>query len=107
MNYQEFLDYIASIKGISPAALEEAMEKIAFHETGAQQRMSPAAKQLGGGPGRGLFMFEIGPRAGAITAVNRTVNHFRREKLELPRWLSTLYKGKSLDASTLSPSQQK
>ena len=108
MEYRQFLQYVAKSKGVSSGALESAMELIAFHETGPGQRMNPGAKQKGGGPGNGLFMFEAGPGQGGITAVNRTVNHLiNKLKIKLPEWLAKLYKKNALDASSLSADQQK
>mgnify|MGYP003645250818 CR=1 FL=1 len=108
MNYRQFLQHVAKSKGVSGGALEDAMKLIAFHETGPKQRMSPSAKQEGGGPGNGLFMFEAGAGKGGITAVNRTVNHLLKKlKIKPPGWLAKLYKKSSLNASSLSADQQK
>jgi hypothetical protein len=75
MDYKQFLNYTAAKKGLSPAILEDAMAKIAFHETGPKMRGDEMARQMGGGPGRGLFMFEMGRAGGAVTAVRRTIGH--------------------------------
>lgn len=114
--YSTAMQHLISKKGGEAADYEELMNVIAFHETGAQQRMKPDAIQLitnekgelvPQGVGRGLFMFEAGDGAGGITAVNRTYKEFKDNNIEIPSWLEELYKEKSLDASTLSPEQQK
>ena len=114
--YSTAMNHLISKKGGEAADYEELMNIIAFHETGAQQRMKPDAIQLienekgelvPQGVGRGLFMFEAGDGAGGITAVNRTYKEFKDNNIEIPSWLEELYKEKSLDASTLSAEQQK
>ena len=115
--YGSVMDYLIEKKGGEKQQYENLMDVIAFHETGANQRLRPDAIQeitkegkeglFREGVGRGLFMFEAGDGAGGITAVNRTHNLYKRAGLEEPEWLKEAYKGKSLDASTLTPEQQK
>jgi len=114
--YSTAMNHLISKKGGEATDYEELMNIIAFHETGSQQRMKPNAIQLINndkgelvpqGVGRGLFMFEAGEAAGGITAVNRTYKEFKDNNLEIPDWLNDLYKEKSLDASTLTPEQQR
>lgn len=97
------LESIIREKGGKPADYESLMGKISFHES----KSNPTQKQYGGGPGRGLFQFEEGTHAGGITAAKRTKSYFEEKNLPTPKWLQEVTKGKSLDASTLSPSQQK
>ena len=70
--------------------VEELMRVIAYHETGPQQRNLPEAQQIGG-PGRGLFQYEleessIYPTASGAgrTAMNRLYNLLGDEGL--PKW---------------------
>lgn len=113
--YGEVMSYLTKTKGGTASDYEGLMNAIAFHETGAKQRMRPDAvqevveggKAVRSGVGRGLFQFEAGKGAGGITAVNRTYNLFKRNNLEIPSWLSEAYKGDSLDASKLTAEQQK
>jgi hypothetical protein len=104
-------------KGGSKKDYENMMDGIAFHESkylvdagdGRKEYkyLDYAAKQVGGGPGRGAFMFEEGDNAGGITAVRRTVNYMNNNNLEVPSWLSDANKKNSLDASKLDKEQQR
>lgn len=115
-NYEILLNSIIKKKGGQPSDYETFMNQIAFHESkylvpGDEGQvfkyLDPKAKQEGGGPGRGLFMFEKNEGQGGITAVNRTYNYMTRNKLNIPDWLKEAYKQKSFDASTLTAEQQK
>ena len=90
MEYKDFLKHTADVKGVSVGVLEDAMKKIAYHETGPRQRLDPSARQLPTGPGRGLFMFEIGANMGAAVAVRRTYQYLKRKGLSVPSWLEEL-----------------
>ena len=104
----ELLQLIIREKGGSPNQYNQLMDYIAFHETGPNQRMDPSAKQEGGGPGRGLFQFEVGDKKGGNKAVNRTVNYLERNNQVVPEWLRKLWTGKkSVDVSKLNGDQQK
>ena len=115
----ELLQLIIRDKGGTPKQYNQLMDYVAYHETGAKQRMDPKAKQISGnekdgfydGPGRGLFMFEKGEKKGGNTAVNRTVKYFNDNNLSLPKWLYDLSMGskesKSVDVSVLNADQQK
>lgn len=74
--------------------LEQVMDRVAYHES----RRDPGCKQLGGGPGRGLFQFEIGAEQGAETAMNRLLRWFSNNQIDAPDWthISTKY---GVDAS--------
>lgn len=88
-------------------------DSIAFHEskkldkTGKWVYMDPQAKQSNGGPGRGLYQFEMGNNAGGITAARRAVQYYNKKGFKVPEWLNKAAQKNSLDASTLSPDQQK
>lgn len=80
--------------GVERTQVEELMATIAFHETGPHQRNWTSAVQEGG-PGRGLYQYELGssnkyPKASGAgrTAMNRLRNLFQREKAmdEFPKW---------------------
>lgn len=111
----EFLQLIIRDKGGSPQQYNQLMDYIAFHETGPASRMDPKTKQISQkedgstyiGPGRGLFQFEEGEKAGGNLAVNRTVNYLERNKLFVPQWLRDIWTGTSVDVSKLSPDKQK
>ena len=120
----EFLELIIQDKGGTYNQYNQLMDYIAYHETGAKQRMKPNAVQISeeeidgvktgkmiDGPGRGLFMFEVGKKEGGNTAVNRTVNYLKEKNVELPTWLRELSLGskesKSVDVKDLSADQQK
>ena len=114
--YGTAMQHLLDKKGGTAELYEDMMSAIAYHETGPQQRMKADAIQLiedeegnlvPKGVGRGMFMFEAGEKAGGITAVNRTVREFKENNIEIPEWLETAYKSTSLDASTLTPEQQK
>ena len=119
IDLNEFLQLIIRDKGGTPEQYHQLMDYIAFHETGPKQRMDPKAKQISqkedgtfyDGPGRGLFMFEVGEKEGGNTAVNRTVKYFKDNNLPLPKWLYDLSMGskesKSVDVSSLTADQQK
>lgn len=110
-----FMEYVINKKGGKAEDYINLQNAIAFHETGAQQRMRPDAVQLINvdgklvpqGVGRGMFMFESGEKAGGITAVNRTYKEYTDAGMTPPSWLSDLYKEKSLDASKLTEDQQR
>ena len=108
IDLNEFLQLIIRDKGGTPQQYNQLMDYIAYHETGPEQRMSTSAKQKGGGPGRGLFQFEIGENKGGNLAVNRTVNYLERNNQFVPQWLRELWEGKkSVDVSGLNADQQK
>lgn len=81
------------------------LNAIAYHET--MGKMDPTTKQIGGGPGRGLFQFEEGKHSGGITAAKRTRDYMSSKGMDVPEWLSTASSGNSLNAASLTPMQQK
>lgn len=109
--YSAMMKHLVDVKGGVAGDYEDLMNRIAYHETGAQQRMRPDAIQIvdgkKAGVGRGLFQFEVGDGAGGITAVNRTYQEFKNSGMEVPDWLEKAYTQKSLDASKLTGEQQK
>jgi len=89
----------------------ENMNKIAFHESAGE--FDPTIHQYGGGPGRGLYQFEIDRpgqydaqgneyiNQGAATAAQRLINQLGYTPDFLKGFAETGY-----DASTLSAEQQ-
>lgn len=113
--YSAMMEHLIDVKGGTEAEYKDLMNRIAYHETGANQRMRADAiqetKDSKGvvhrdGVGRGLFQLEAGIGAGGITAVNRTYREFQQSDMEIPQWLEDAYRQKSLDASTLNKEQQ-
>ena len=82
---------------ISPDSLMQNMNKIAFHES----KLNPYQEQVGGGPGRGLYQYEIGPGQGAHTAINRLINQIGYT----PDFLKGI-EHSNYDVSILTPEQQ-
>lgn len=82
----------------------DLLNKIAWHESA--HTMNPSIKQIGGGPGRGKYQFEIGKNAGGIVAARRLKQYYKNQNINVPTWLNDITKKDSLDASTLSPVQQ-
>ena len=81
--------------------LEEIMDKIAYHES----RRDPQCKQYGGGPGRGLYQFEVGANQGGETAMNRLLRWFHYNEIDAPTWTRISTKT-GVDASELPKSAQ-
>ena len=73
---QQLMDELIKEKGGSYQDYLSLMNKISYHESARTQ--DPTLKQYGGGPGRGLFQFEAGKNAGAITAARRTRQYLEK-----------------------------
>lgn len=91
---QRILNLIAEEKNMSPDLIEDAMNKIAFHESwDSEQRTGiiPDRVQMGGGPGRGAFQYEIGEGKSAEVGLNR-MKAFYQDVLgeEPPEWIQKL-----------------
>lgn len=128
-SYDDLLDFASKAKGIERQRLEEVMDNIASWESDYYNKENPIpnAKQVGGGPGRGAFQFEILTKdkqgkygqPAAITAVNRLRNFYKNELgIPQPQWLQNLqikyrepknYKeaSQNFDPSSLTYEQQK
>ena len=88
-------------------AIQDAMSKIAFHES----KNDPAALQLLNdgtyGKGRGLYQYEIGDQGGAHTAINRLISFNKNLKNPYDiSFLDSIVNDKSYDFSRLTPEQQ-
>jgi hypothetical protein len=70
------------------------MDRIAYHES----RRDPKCKQLGGGPGRGLYQFERGANEGGETAMNRLLRWFKVNQIDAPDW-THISTGEGVDAT--------
>ena len=103
-NFSTVLSSIISQKGGNLNDYEQLMNRIAFHETGPNQRMDPSAKQEGGGPGRGMFMYEPDSLK---TAANRYSRFAKKNGIKPPKYIEDIRKGRLKDASKLDPAQQK
>ena len=101
----ELYDYMLSNMCIrykqTQDALENIMDRIAFHES----KGDPMCKQMGGGPGRGLFQFEEGVKEGGETAMNRLLRWFVKNDRLAPKWANIPLNG--VDATRLSEKAQK
>lgn len=92
-------DIIQSL-GLDAETYERYKSLVMFHETGGS--LDPKQKQIGGGPGRGLFQFE--PDA-AKTAATRLKRYYQERDLTTPDVIERFSK-KGGDASLLSPEDQ-
>ena len=105
----ESFEDLISTKGGTRGDWEDRFDALAYHETG--KTMDPSQKQVGGGPGRGLYQFEYIEdvsnldKSGAATAVNRAVERFNNQGREIPDWLFELHQ-EPADFSKLSKDQQ-
>jgi len=99
-------------KGGSREDWEDRFDAVAFHESA--RTMDPAMKQIGGGPGRGLYQYEMNrsPETGvrgsgeANSAVKRTIKFLGSIEQPVPKWLSDL-QGVDADFTKLTQEQQK
>lgn len=82
----------------------QLLDTIATHESAGT--LDPSIKQIGGGPGRGVYQFEEGKNRGGITAAKRTKQYYEELGNQVPEWLQTVSSGDSLDASQLTREQQ-
>jgi hypothetical protein len=106
MNYEEMLTDLGQRWDQTPESLENIMNRVAYHESAGT--MNPEVQQYSGGPGRGLFQFEVGEGAGGATAGNRLMKYLGGGA---PDWLTSMVgpsgRIEDLDASQLTPEQQK
>lgn len=104
-------DELIKRKGGSREDWEDRFGAVSYHESGRTQ--DPAQKQIGGGPGRGLYQYEMtrNPESGvrgsgeANSAVNRTVRLMKSMGQNVPQWLTDL-QGTDADFTKLSRQQQ-
>lgn len=98
--------------GIDEAAIQDAMSRMAFHESKyPTPEYTPIQisdkSSTGYGPGRGLYQYEIGDQGGAHTAINRLIefNKVSGNKYDTS-FLDSMIKNKSYDFSGLTPQEQ-
>lgn len=106
--YDFLLNSISQDKQVPIPVLEDLMENIAIWESDFNRReVKPDAVQVGGGPGRGAFQFELmdGGSGRNKSAKTRLNNYYKMLKRERPEWLKNL--PDNFDASTLPLEQQK
>ena len=96
-DYEDLVSSVELLKGVSRSNLESLMDNIAAWESDYKNKQDiiTDAKQVGGGPGRGAFQFEIYDVNGqgqpaAITAANRLNNLYEEVGAEKPEWLKNL-----------------
>ena len=108
-SYEKMAEYLLGTRGGTRERMEDLMYDIASTESGATY--DPAIKQIGGGPGRGIFQYE-GPGGSnrAKDALTRAVAYYNSSKTEkMPEWLSNYIKESNgvYDFSKLTIPQQK
>ena len=85
-------------------SLEDIMDRVAYHES----KGIADCKQLGGGPGRGLFQYETGANQGGMTARNRLASWYTGQGVDTPNWLNQEdMENSGFDASLLDEQQQR
>lgn len=100
----KLIEALIKEKGGTKKQYLHLLNSIANHETG--DTLSSTQKQVGGGPGRGKYQFEIGKNKGGITAARRLKDYYTRNNNPIPKWLDKSIQGESLDVTTLTPEQQ-
>lgn len=108
--YDFLLNSISQDKQVPTEKLEDLMDSIAMWESdfAGKKQVKPTAKQVGGGPGRGAFQFELMDQGGSgrnKSAKNRLNNYYKKLQRERPEWLKQL--PDNFDAATLPLEQQK
>jgi len=94
--YTQMLVNISERYSQTSEFIEQIMDRIAYHES----KRDPECHQMGGGPGRGLFQFELGQNEGGETAMNRLLRWFKANQADAPDWTSISTKN-GVDASKL------
>ena len=100
----QLIDQLIKEKGGSRKDYLQLLDSIAYHESAGT--VDPTIKQIGGGPGRGVYQFEEGTNAGGITAARRTKQYYNKIGRKVPKWLDTATSTDSLDVTTLNREQQ-
>lgn len=100
----KLIEKLIKEKGGSRKDYLRLLDSIAYHESA--RTLDPTIKQIGGGPGRGKYQFEMGKHAGAITAAKRTKRYYKNNNIPVPQWLEKASAGDDLDVSTLTGNQQ-
>jgi len=108
-SYEKMAEYLLGTRGGTRERMEDLMYDIASVESGATY--DPSIKQIGGGPGRGIFQYE-GPGGSnrAKDALSRAIAYYNSSKTEkMPEWLSNYIQESNgvYDFSKLTVPQQK
>ena len=121
--YDRVMSKVLNVSKVKQGQIEDMMNKVAYHESAGT--MDPAIKQHGGGPGRGMFQYELssGKGSGAgRTAMNRLyavlggdlINGVKPDNM--PKWIEPYFKKDDsgnlmphgdVDFSKLTDKQQK
>ena len=96
--------------GISEEGIQDAMARMAFHESKSDPKAIQLLDDGSYGRGRGLYQYEIdkdGAKGGAHTAIDRLLkfNEAQGNKYDVS-FLNEIIKNKSYDFSQLEPDQQ-
>ena len=100
----KLINYLIKEKGGTKEDYLKLLDSVAYHESAGT--LDPSIKQIGGGPGRGVYQFEVGKNAGGITAARRTKQYYEKIGEKIPTWLDNTLLKDSLDASNLTREQQ-
>lgn len=101
------LDQASSNWNMEKSAIEDAMARIAFHESKGDAKAMQLLDDGSYGVGRGLYQYEIGDKEGAHTAINRLIsfNKSRGNQYDIS-FLKSIVDDKSYDFSKLDPEEQ-
>jgi len=97
-SYEKLLTMLAKEKNTTEAKLQEMLNKMAFSETG--MTMDPMQKQVGGGPGLGLYQYEAESLG---TAQQRAINFYTNNKINIPDFVTNM---DLTDATKMTANQQ-
>ena len=104
LNTDRMINHIIKSEGGTPEQYKQLLNRTAFHESAGT--MDPKQRQIGGGPGRGVYQFERGKKKGGITAIKRTEQFLKDNKIEVPSWIKQYKDSTSADVSNLTREQQ-
>ena len=104
----KLIEQLIKEKGGTRPQYLHLLKEIARHETGGtfDSTLQQTGRRGGSGPGVGLYQFEKGRNAGAITAAKRTRDYYNKIKKPVGKWLEKAASGDNLDVTNLTPEQQ-
>lgn len=100
-SYQDMLSLATQMTDGTEEQYRDMMNRIGYHESG--MTMDPNQLQGGGGPGRGLYQFDGNSLP---TAINRSINAYKSQGMEIPNWLLSLQAEGITNATNLTPEMQ-